>query len=298
MTVKPLDETICLKQYLSEKDYQELQKLEKQCYSYDKTKLKLELDFKIAVSRNAPSGLKEINEFFYYVDEQLVAYLGISSFGGNIGEINGMTHPDYRKKGVFRKLFTLAEDELKKRSFKKVLLLADGKSNSGPTFIKSVQGEYEFSEYRMKYLNDVTFENTASVTLRKAREVDGKEIVRQNTIYFNMPQDAEWSLEQEESENKSTFMVELDERVIGKICVTFTNRTAYISGFGILPEFRGKGLGKSALTKLLRFIIEKDINEIELDVECKNDTALNLYKACGFEVLSVMNYYKYDLQGR
>ena len=40
----------------------------------------------------------------------LVAYLGISCFGGNIGEINGMTHPDWRRKGIFKKLFEIAMD--------------------------------------------------------------------------------------------------------------------------------------------------------------------------------------------
>lgn len=42
-------------------------------------------------------------------------------------------------------------------------------------------------------------------------------------------------------------------------------------------------------------INEKNIYEIELDVECKNNTALNLYKSCGFKEISVMSYYKYNV---
>ncbi|WP_367114841.1 GNAT family N-acetyltransferase [Clostridium sp.] len=52
-----------------------------------------------------------MNEFLYYIDGVLIAYLGISSFGGNNGEINGMTHPDFRRNGLFTKLFQLAIEE-------------------------------------------------------------------------------------------------------------------------------------------------------------------------------------------
>lgn len=293
MSEKMLNETVSLKQYISEKEYKEINQLEELCYSQDKTNLKLELDYKLNIRRNSEIGLKEINEFLYYVEDILVAYLGISSFGGsNIGEINGMTHPDFRRKGLFKKIFELAMEECKKRSFNKVLLLSDGNSNSGVKFISSVCSEYDFSEYRMKLLNKTTLESTSSISLRKAGKSDGKEIGRQNAIFFNHSEEFECFLEEEEELNKTTYMVELNERVIGKIAVSYSDDSAFISGFGILPDFRGKGYGKAALKEALRLINEKNIYEIELDVECKNNTALNLYKACGFEELSVMNYYK------
>lgn len=89
-------------------------------------------------------------------------------------------------------------------------------------------------------------------------------------------------------------MVELDGTTIGKIAVEFDTASAFICGFGILPNFRGKGYGKAALKEALRMANQKDIHEIELDVESKNGTALNLYKACGFKEQSVMNYYKFN----
>jgi len=62
-----------------------------------------------------------------------------------------------------------------------------------------------------------------------------------------------------------------------------------------LPDYRGKGYGKENLKETLHLINEKHIYAIELDVECKNNTALNLYKVCGFEEKSVMHYYKYNI---
>ena len=130
MSEKILNQTICLKQYISEREYKEINQLEVLCSLKDKSNLKLELDYKVSVTKNDYIGLKEINEYLYYVEDVLVAYLGISSFGGNNGEINGMTHPDFRRKGLFAKLFKLATEECQKRNFNNIFLLSDSKSRS------------------------------------------------------------------------------------------------------------------------------------------------------------------------
>lgn len=296
MSEKVLNQTVCLKQHLTEKEYKEISELEELCRSYDKTNLKLELDYKLNLSRNPKIDLKAINELLYYVDDILVAYLGISSFGGNnIAEINGMVHPEFRRKGLFKKLFDLAIGECHKRNFKKVLLLSDGNSNSGIGFIKAIQGEYDFAEYRMKLISKNTLETTNSVSLRKAGKSDRKEIARQDAVCFNKLEECESSTEEVEAFNQIIYMVELKEKVIGKIKVDYSENSAFICGFAIMPDFRGKGYGKAALKETLRLINERDIHEIELDVECENNSALNLYKACGFEEKAVMNYYKYSI---
>lgn len=299
MSKKISNQAICLKEYISEKDYREINALQELCSEKDKTNLKLELDYRLNVSKDSEIGFKKINEFLYYVDNVLVSYIAISSFGGNVGEINGMTHPDWRRKGIFKKLFELAINECRNRNFKKILLLSDGKSNSGVEFIKSVGGEYSTSEYRMKCTNKVSSENISPINLRQSDNTDRKEIARQNSIFFNgadETQEIESFPEEEEAmPNEFTYMIEVNGETIGKIRVEYNDTSAFIAGFGILPTFRGKGYGKAALKKTLSLINNKNIFEIELDVECKNDTALNLYTSCGFEQQSVMNYYEYNL---
>lgn len=294
MSEKILNEAICLKQSIFQKEYKEINELEKLCKSQDKTNLKLELDYKLTMDNNSELGLKNINEFLYYIDDMLVSYLSISCFGGNIGEINGMTHPHWRRRGLFNKLFKLAIEECSKRAFDKILLLSDNESNSGVKFIQSVGGEYDFSEYRMKYLNKVSFENMNSIILRKAEKSDKKEISKQDTLFFNDLEDDDdaFPIEEEKTLTDDTYMIELNREIIGKIAVEYLDNSAFIYGFGILPNFRGKGYGKSALKQILHLIDEQNISDISLDVECKNNNALNLYKACGFEEKSVMNYYK------
>lgn len=294
MLEKAVNQVICLKEYITEKDYKEINSLHETCNINDKVNLKLELDYKLEVAKDSKIGLNKINEFLYYIDETLVGYLGISSFGRNIGEINGMTHPNWRRKGIFKKLFEIAIDEFSKRNFEKILLLSDGKSDSGGEFIKNIGGKYDFSEYRMKRVSSVIPERINSISLRKAEKDDVKEIAKQNSIYFNDPDEDIEASEIKEVLHESTHMVELNGKIIGKINIEYGEESAFICGFGILPDFRGKGYGKAALKEALYSINEKNIYIVELDVECKNSTALNLYKDCGFEEKSIMNYYKYE----
>ncbi len=291
MSEKVFDQSIGLKQYLSEKEYKEINQLQEICILKDKTNLKLELDYKLNIHKHSEIGLKNINEFFYYVERVLVAYIGISSFGDNTAELNGMTHPDWRRKGIFKKLFELAIQECQKRKFSKILLLADRKSISGLEFIKANGGNYNFSEYRMKQLGEYTEENINSIHLREAKKHDKDEIARQDAMFFGKGEQYESFLEEGENPSEITYMIELKGEIIGKIRVEYGDNSAFIYGFGIISEFRGKGYGKATLRTVLKLINEKDIYSIELDVECKNDTALNLYKACGFQEKSVMDYY-------
>lgn len=300
-----LNEFICLKEYINKKEYDEINRLEKLCNQENGVNLKLELDYKLSLydeNNKSDIGLKNINEFLYYIDGNLAAYIGISSFGGRgIGEINGMTHPKWRKKGIFEKLFKLVIDECSERNFKKILLLTDGKSYSGSEFIKSHGGNYDFSEYRMKLTDKINLGGINSVSLRKAENRDKSEIRRQDSIFFSDEEEIEdssndnevnSSVNQEISIN-NVYMAEINGEVIGKIKIKYEENSAFIYGFGILPEFRGKGYGKETLKEALKLINNKEIIDIELDVESKNNRALNLYKNCGFKEISVMDYHRY-----
>jgi ribosomal protein S18 acetylase RimI-like enzyme len=287
------NQTICLKEYINEKDYNEISVLYEICSENDKVNLKLELDYKLNMLKNFEIGLNNINEFLYYINDELVSYLGISSFGGGAAEINGMTHPKWRRKGIFKKLLEIAAEQCEKRKFDKILLLSDGKSDSGGDFIKTVGGKYDFSEYRMRRVSSISPERLDSIRLRKAVKSDGKEIGKQNSIYFNDSEENESNEEAVDSFNESAYMVEFEGNVIGKINIECSEEYAFIYGFGIIPDYRGKGHGKAALKEALHLINEKDIHTVELDVECRNSRALNLYKDCGFEEQSIMNYYRY-----
>jgi ribosomal protein S18 acetylase RimI-like enzyme len=300
---KTMDKQQCaifMKLELNEEDYKAIKSLEAICYEEQKTYLKLELDFKMGQRTNAIKN-KIITEFLYYENEILVGYLGLCNFGRDIVEVSGMVHPKFRRKGIFKKLYLLAKEEWQKISPSEVLILCDHTSLSGLGFINSIGAEYASSEYQM-YLNKKTLPSasTYSIKLRLATREDAAELNRQDSIYFGIiPKEADDGSVKENIEetfvqiedSSDSYVVELGEEIIGKIRIDISDNQGGIYGFGILPEFRGRGYGRETLSCALDMLKERKLDNIFLEVATENKNALGLYESCGFEETSVMDYY-------
>lgn len=285
---------IKLKDRIDKKDYKDINALEKLCLEEDKIALKLELDYKLKKGEDKHK-LDAINEFMYYEEDKLIGYIGICDFGGEALEVNGMVHPKYRRMGVFKKLFSLVKDEWEKRKTQKMLLLSDNNSTSGMEFINSTGAIYGNSEYEM-FLKSNTKENTSTprLILRKATNADAKEIAWQNSIYFNIEFKEEVTiiLEEEEKLGTTIYIAEVKGKIIGKVHLGINGQVGGIYGLGILPEYRGKGYGRDLLISAIEKLKEQNLKDIMLQVVVTNKRALNLYKSCGFQETSTMNYYE------
>lgn len=55
-----------------------------------------------------------------------------------------------------------------------------------------------------------------------------------------------------------------------------------IQNVGVVPEFRGFGIGKALLVRSLHGFREAGLKRVTLTVTAKNRSALNLYQLCGF----------------
>jgi len=286
---------IKLKGKLDENDARDIKSLEKFCMESEEIALKLEIDYKISDAKNGSENLNNINEFMYYDNNKLIGYIGICEFGRNILEVNGMVHPEYRRIGIFKKLFSLVKDEGHRREAPKMLLLSDNNSIAGLGFIKSTCANHDHSEYEMFLKSngkDVLKQN--NVILRKATNKDAKEITIQDSIYFNIEFNEEDISMPEEKEmcGMIIYVAEVNNKIIGKINLEIRDDIGGIYGLGVLPEYRKKGYGREILISGIGKLKEKNPKEIMLQVETKNECALSLYKSCGFEVTSIMDYYK------
>ncbi len=311
---------IQIKEYLSEHDLIEVQELEKQCIAYDTTSLKLELDYKFMVGQeNKNAYIENMNEFFYYIDQVLVGYMGICSFGGSDLEVNGMVHPDHRRKGIFTQLFTMVKNEWFMRKINqdnlKMLILSDANSKSGEHFVDSVKANFNLAEYEMVHNNtkeigkrEAPKSKDDTIYLRKASNADALEIARQNEIYFgdvhknevdNEDKDTSEPTiliypEEEEKRGMTIYMAELGSTIIGKVHIEMNKNRGGIFGLGILPEFRRKGYGREILTQAVSLMQNNGCKEVFLQVVTENEKALDLYLDCGFVKQSTMNYYNYE----
>lgn len=290
------EHSISMRFHLNQEEYEAIKGLENICYKKQVTNLKLELDFKMN-QRGSSVKNKIMREFLYYENHALVGYLGLCNFDRDIVEVSGMVHPEFRMKGIFKKLYLLAKAEWEKISPSQVLILCDHRSLSGLAFINSLGAEYSSSEYKM-YLNKKNLDSTCAngIKLRAATKEDAAELHRQDSIYFGLVEkevgDKETSeLSIQEDDGSVSYLAELQGEIIGKIRIDVTDNEGGIYGFGILPDFRGKGYGREALSIALDILKKKQLDNIFLEVATENKNALGLYESCGFEEVSVMDYY-------
>ncbi|MBU3144034.1 GNAT family N-acetyltransferase [Clostridium sp. CF012] len=289
--------TITMKLELNKEQYKAIKSLEAVCYEKQKTNLKLELDFKMHQRKNSIKN-KIMAEFLYYDNEILVGYLGLCNFHGTSVEVSGMVHPEFRRKGIFKKLYLLAQEEWQKLCPSEVLVLCDHTSLSGLAFINSIGAEYGSSEYKM-CLNNKTLEDMPNhvIKLRVATNEDNIEIERQSSIYFGFPEKEADNKEDIENisiqvdDNFISYIAELAGEIIGKVHISTTDNEGFIHGFGVLPEYRGKGYGREVLCLAMDILKKKQVDNIFLEVATENKKALGLYESCGFEEISVMDYY-------
>ena len=281
-----------------------------QCSHEDQITLKLELDYKLSVALNntCKSGICDINEFMYFDGEQLIGYIGICGFGGTSAplEITGMVLPEYRRQGIFSKLHELVIAECRRRNAGSILVLCDKKSVSGQRFLERVGAVYKFSEFEMYLHNEsaeIIEERLHGINFRKATNADACEIARQNTIYFgdrpgeeneDVPNKRILLPEDEEKRGMTIYLAEKDDRIIGKAHLQLINGIGGIYGLGILPENRGKGYGRAVLLNAIEKLKNARASKIMLQVAAENATALNLYKSCGFQETSVMDYFEFE----
>jgi ribosomal protein S18 acetylase RimI-like enzyme len=292
--------SISMKLQLDEEDNKKIKSLEAICYKEQKIYLKLELDFKMQQKKEFIKN-KMMREFLYYENDTLIGYLGLGNFGGDVVEISGMVNPKYRKRGIFKKLYLLAREEWLKICPSEVLALCDHTSIPGLAFLNSIGAEYASSEYKM-CLNKKVLESAPSngIELRAATSEDGKELYKQDSIYFDLHENEVDDKKVQENIQETfvqvddaaiNYLAELNGKIIGKIRITITDNEGFIYGFGVLPNFRGKGYGREILCLALNMLKKKRIDNIYLEVATENKNALGLYESCGFEEIFVMDYF-------
>lgn len=284
---------IILKENIDESDYKNINELKNICFDYDKTYLKLETDYKLNNINTYSDNLKHINEFMFFHENKLIAYAGICDFGGDLIEVNGMVHPDYRRKGIFTRIFSLVKDEFSKRDANEMLLLSDNSSEGGIEFIKKTSNSYDHSEYDMNLDMNVKHEiNFNDIIFRKASRSDAENMVKENFEFFG-EHDFEGIADEKGAINSSscTYLIELNNVVIGKSRLEINENIGGIYGLEVLPDYRGKGFGRKLLLLSINKLKEKGVDYITLQVETNNKNALNLYTSCGFKENYTMIYY-------
>ena len=90
-----------------------------------------------------------------------------------------------------------------------------------------------------------------------------------------------------------SFVLLANSIVIGYCCIARKS----IMSFALLPEYRGKGLGKLLLNTALEHVKSQKWSFITLHVRVDNNIAQNLYKSVGFEIVETVDKYYDTIDG-
>ncbi|MCK6628404.1 MAG: GNAT family N-acetyltransferase [Anaerolineae bacterium] len=267
----------------------QIQQLESVCNQSESLTMKLNW----MTLRDRPK--EQRNDFLAYAERQLVGYLAMYGFNQREVEISAMTHPVYRRRGIFKRLFSLAKEELKARNIPEMLFICEQSSFLGKACMQALAANYEFSEYKMRWQEPVVFRPGVSrLQLQPAQPEDIPELVRLDEICFGVSPDAaqRWLAQDMTDPQRRVWLATLGPLKIGKINVWSNETETYISGFCIWPEYRGQGYGKTVLTLILEQLAAEHHPQVVLEVACENEHALSLYQQCGFRTVTAYDYYR------
>jgi ribosomal protein S18 acetylase RimI-like enzyme len=250
----------------------------------------LKLNFDMLKNRTG----NQAEDFFHYEDGQLVGFIGTYSFGNKV-EICGMVHPDYRRKGIFTKLLELGLEASSNNEIETILLNAPTESQTAKEFLKTVPCTFSIAEYQMKWHSTELLEDSSvSIRLSKSDE-DWEALIQLEVLGFGLTEKEAREMNQQikDSSGDQNFIIEAEGKTAGKMRVSDANGEAWIYGFTIYPELRGKGIGRKALSKVVKMENEKGL-PVFLEVEARNAHALGLYESCGFRTYHSQDYYLYQ----
>ncbi len=272
---------------LSDKSRTDIRELDRICSAKEPLCMKLNWD----MLDTRPDD--EINDLLWYEDSRLVGFLGLYCIGANPDEIEitGMVHPDYRRQGIFSKLFVEAVSLSRTRGAGRLLLITERQSVSGAGFAKNTLLPYDFSEYRM--INRTYKSPEASsddLSLRSAEPSDTVFLENLDALCFGTAFPGGYARELEH-----IHIAVNSGKDIGKIGLNYEDGLGYVFGVCILPEFRGRGFGRAMLGAILKKHYDARSTPVILEVAVKNDNALTLYKSCGFTELTIYDYFALKL---
>lgn len=270
---------------LNTKQLNDIEALQKECEKHDNIQLKLNWDM-------LKTRFDDNNDFLLYEKDELIAFLGLYPFGTTV-EVCGMVKPRERRKHHFSKLFEQAISLARLQGFTKILLNAPAGSEEARAFLNVNKAVYNFSEHQMKW-EQTELEEVHGFDLRLAEQKDLPLRIRLNVESFGLNEQSSLEIENrvDLEKDNSVYIIDVQEKSVGKIRVKVEDNEAWIYGFSILPHFRGKGIGR----KVLQYIVKKYStkgNTLHLEVETENAHALNLYKSMGFQIVHAQDYYTY-----
>jgi len=250
------------------------------------------LDLAFNLETAVPGGGPD--QFLYYRGGALAGFL--SMYHGSDGpEVCVAVHPEHRRRGIGRALVDVAKDACRARGIGRWLFVCEYVSAAGRAFVEAARARYRFSEYRMRYEagGGAPEDPPGPPLLRRAGVEDVDFVVRARTVSFGRPEDAtrERVVRNLAKPTHRIYVARVEGGPVGTLGVNEEGHV-YIVGFAVLPEHRGRGIGRRMLSEVVRVLRSEGWTDIRIEVATANENALSLYRSCGFQETATYGFYE------
>lgn len=239
-------------------------------------------------------------DFLYYIEGQLVGYLGIDNYGTREKNVVGMVHPEHRRKGIARLLLRAAQEEGRHSGIEQLVLMCERASTSGTAFARAIHAQLDYSEHEMvlgTFQERLVFDER--ITVRQAVKPDDIDalIAIMATDMGNVEQAQQYVTGMIQLDNQRFYLMTFGgpdlgcDEPVGSLRLVSLSEDTGIYGFVVRPEYRGKGYGRQLLQEVIRILHSESTKGIMLEVDVNNTNALGLYLSLGFEIKTTYDYY-------
>ena len=270
---------------------EQVRALESVCQAHDHIAGALFLDPSLNVSPEIPCLLA------LYEEDVLAGVMTLFAPSQEEVELVGLTHLDFRRRGVFRALISAAAGQARRFDIPDLLFVCQPQSRSGLAALSSFDARLEHVEYSLRFQRTFSLDSLAvpeGLVLERATEAELDAMARISAQSF--AEEAEQALSflklAIHSDTRTQFLARLSGEPVAIGAIGIADGEATIYGIGVLPRLQGRGIGRGVIALLLQEIRQRGIKEVCIEVNSKNEAALHLYQSCGFVVASTYGYYR------
>ena len=274
---------------------QQVRGLERVCQEHDQRKGSLFLDPSLNFSPDIAS------LFACYEDELLVGVMTLFAPTRDEAELVALTHPDYRRRGVFRALLSEATEQAKAFGIPDFLLVCEPQSTDGVKALAHFTLQLDHTEYALRYDRALSPDRLAipeGLTLHLATQDDLADMSRISAESFSEETElaAHFLALALESETRRQYIARLNGEPVAIGALGYENGEATLFGLGVRTSLQNKGIGRGLVALLLREAFAQGTQDILIEVDNTNARAHHLYLSCGFFAEAIYDYWRSPIE--
>lgn len=278
---------------LSKKNFNQLLIMNKYIYTFNELNadlLEYYCNFNIAERIFLKKLVKLIKK-----DDKYIGFIWYSKEDKNLYNIKSMYIEDNHRNAIKKFLFKFKKDtrfvyECKSNDFNYHILIDIG-------FTKK-QGTLELYKYIEKSYEDIEKGECYFESFRKGEQEDIRcklqnDIFKSNSRIPLTVEDIIYDEKQEYYIEDCSVFLKHGEKYIGYAQIIMDEERPTIVNFGLISQYRGKGLSKLLIKKILNMALERGYKKIRIKVSSDNIKAINLYEKVGFKIFN--EFYNWEL---